>query len=315
LKSKELWRSLGQRPMEHHNGLMLGHLYVLLGRPEEAEKAITEAVREQRELGQRRNEPLALVARTMAELLRGDLGAALTTANAGVEVGRDVGGPRTEFIALQLRILLFSELSAGSLAEQDLSAAGSLSDRIGGRFFHPPLVSARGWMELEAGRRSDAARAFADARREAEDGLFYRFVCGRFEINAWEATHDATRLRDAGEWLFDSADGSSPPHEALARYAIARADQMDGDVQAARERAGGALKIAEKTNDLTVAWRACFVSAMASEAMGDAGAAAEARLKGLVIVRSMASSLGDEELRDSFLARPDVATLRHAAVP
>jgi hypothetical protein len=60
---------------------------------------------------------------------------------------------------------------------------------------------------------------------------------------------------------------------------------------------------------------ACFVSAMASEAMGDAEAAAEARLKGLVIVRSMASSLGDEELRDSFLARPDVATLRHAAVP
>jgi hypothetical protein len=54
---------------------------------------------------------------------------------------------------------------------------------------------------------------------------------------------------------------------------------------------------------------------MASEAMGDAEAAAEARLKGLVIVRSMASSLGDEELRDSFLARPDVATLRHAAVP
>jgi class 3 adenylate cyclase/tetratricopeptide (TPR) repeat protein len=315
LKSNELWRSLGQRPMEHHNGLMLGHLYVLLGRPEEAEKAITEAVTGQRELGQRRDEPLALVARTMAEMLRGELGAALTTANAGVEVGRDVGGPRTEFVALLLRILLFSELSAGSLAEQDLSAADSLSDRIGGRFFHPPLVSARAWMELEAGRRSGAVHAFADARREAEDGLFYRLLCGRFEISAWEATHEAIRLRDAGEWLLDSAGGSSPPHAALARYAIARAEQMDGEVQAAREHAGRALKIAEKANDLSVAWRAYSVSATASEAMGEAGAAAEARRRGLVIVRSMASSLGDVKLRDSFLARPDIATLHHTANP
>ena len=90
---------------------------------------------------------------------------------------------------------------------------------------------------------------------------------------------------------------------------------MDGDVQAARELAGSALKIAEKTNDLTVAWRACSVSATASEAIGDAGAAAEARRRGLVIVRSIASSLGDEELRDSFLARPEIATLHQAMDP
>ncbi|CAN5703784.1 adenylate/guanylate cyclase domain-containing protein [soil metagenome] len=315
LRTRELWRSLGLRPMEHHNSQMLGYLYVLLGRPDEGERAIEGAVSGQRELGQRREEPLALAARTMAKLLRGDLGAALTSANEGVEIGRAVGAPRTEFVALLFRMLLLSELSAGSSAEQDLSAASRLSDRIGGRFFHPPLVSARGRIELEAGHRNDAARAFADARREAGGELFYRLLCGRIEISAWEAARDATRLRDSGKWLLDSAGGSSPPHEALSLWAIALAEQMDGEIRAARQHAGAALEIAQKVSDPTVAWRASCVSATVSQAMGDAEAAAEARRRASEIVRSIASSLGDEELRGLFLARSDIAELLRAADP
>jgi hypothetical protein len=249
----------------------------------------------------------------MAALSRGDLGAALSRAHEGVKTARALGAHRTELIALLLRMLLHSELSARSLAEQDLSVAESLSDRIGGRFFNPPLGSARGWIELETGDPNRAVRIFADSRGEAEGRLLFRLLCGRFEISAWDDAQDATRLRDAGKWLMDSARGSSPPHEALATWAIARADLMDGQNRAALKRAWSALRIAQKVNDLPVAWRACSLVVSASQTIGDADATADAQRRGSEIVRSVVSSLGDDGLRDLFLARPDVATLLPAA--
>ena len=311
-RAQELWRSLGQRPMEHRGGHVLGCLYVLMGQPGEAQLAIDNAARGQEELGQRRCEPLALAARVMAELSRGDLGAALGSATAGVEDGKDLGGPRTELVALLLRIMVLSELSAGSLAEQDLSAAESLKARIGG-FFEPPLVSAQGWFELQRGRPSEAAGTFAHARREAEAGLFYRLICGGLEVRAREAARQETHLRDAAKWLLDAAAGSSPAHEALALWALARADQMEGDMRAAHERASSALELAQSVCDLTVVWRACSVVAATSWSLGDAGAATHARDMGREILSSMASSVGDVELRNLFLGRPDIANFRAAA--
>jgi tetratricopeptide (TPR) repeat protein len=311
-RAQELWRSLGQRPMEHHSGHVLGCLYVLLGRPGEAQLAIDNAARGQQELGQRRYEPLALAARVMTELSRGDLGAAFSSATAGVENGKDVGGPRTELVALLLRMLVLSELSAGSLGEQDLSAAQRLKVRVGG-FFEPPLVSAQGWFELQRGRLSEATRTFAHARREAEAGLFYRLICGGLEVRAQEAAHHETHLRDAAKWLLDAAAGSSPAYEALALWALARADQMEGNNRAAQERANSALELAQSVCDLTVAWRACSVVAAASWSLGDATAAAHARDTGLESLSSIASSIGDEELRNLFLGRPDIAGFRAAA--
>jgi tetratricopeptide (TPR) repeat protein len=311
-KAQKLWRSIGRRPMEHHSGHLLGCLYVLLGRPDEAQLAIDTAARGQQELGERRYEPLALAARAMAELSRGDLGAALNSTSAGAEADKDLTAPRTKLVALLFRLLVLSELSAGSLAEQDLLVAQSLEDRIGS-FFKPPLVSARGWFELQSGNLDEAAQAFTHARREAEGGVFYRLLCGAFEVRAWESAHDEIKLREAGEWLLGTAAGTYPGYEALALCAIARADQMEGHAQAARRRASAALELAEGVGDLTSLWRACSVMEAASWLLGDAEAAVHAHRMGSESLNSMASSIGDGALRGLFLARSDIAAFRAAA--
>jgi class 3 adenylate cyclase/tetratricopeptide (TPR) repeat protein len=309
IKARELWRRLGQRPMQHHNDLMLGYVCVLLGRFDEAEETLVEAVVGTQELGQRRDETIALAARMFVELARGDVRSALATINDAVTTGRTVDAPRPAYIAVLFRMLLLAELGGGRLARRDLPLAAELSRQVG-PLFHPPLISVRGWLELDAGDRDAAVASFDEARREAEAGLFHELLCGRVEICAWEAATDPAGLRDAGVWLLAAADGSSRPLEALAAWAIARADELDGrpDEEAARR----ALDLAERAGDATVLWRACALVAHLSH---DERESATLRARAAEIVRGMAASMADPELREAFLARPQVLDLVQAEDP
>ncbi|MGH2635758.1 MAG: AAA family ATPase, partial [Actinomycetota bacterium] len=302
-KARELWRALGQRPMGLHNDQMLGWVYVLLGRFDEAVRTIDETVAGHRELGQRRDEVITLTARVLAELGRGELGPAAATAGEAVELARSVGAPRPEYLSVLIRMLVHAELGADAPARRDLPLATSLSDGVG-FFFHPPLLSARGWLELAAADREPAVRSFSEGRRLAEGGLLHQLLCGRFEVRAWEAAADPDGLRDAAGWLLKVASGSSPPYEALATTALARADELEGDLGA--EAARTALRLAEEAGDLTVVWRACSLAASVADDPDDA-----ARLRGRAseIVRFMVASLDDRELRDTFRGRPQVAAL------
>jgi class 3 adenylate cyclase/tetratricopeptide (TPR) repeat protein len=305
-RSQDLWRELGQRPMVLRDGALLGWSYVLLGRLDEAEAMIDETLAGQRELDQRRDEPFTLVPSMLTQLARGELGDAVTSANEAVEIARTVGAPRPELIALLFRVLLYGEIGALDLAEPDLWAASERSDRIGGGHFHPPLLSAHGWLRLERGDHDAALRSFAEARREAETSLLHRMICGWFEIHAWASVEDASGLRDAGAWLLDGDTSLGRPSEALANWALARSEVLDGAVTDANERAGTAMRISEELGDAPLAGRA---AAVAAEAAKDPEEAAALRGRASDIVRAMAASLDDPELKGRFLAQGAVAAL------
>jgi class 3 adenylate cyclase/tetratricopeptide (TPR) repeat protein len=304
-RSQELWRQLGRRPMVLHDGDLLGWLYVFLGRLDDAESTIEETLAGLRELGQRRDEPFTLVTRMLTQLARGRLGDAVASANEAVNLAGAVGAPRPELIALLFRALLFAEMGAPDLAEPDLAAASDRSTRMGGGQLHAPLVSAQGWLELRRGDRDTAVDSFAAGRHEAEGGLFHRLVCARFEIRAWESAGEAEGLRDAGAWLLGSGSGSGPD-EALATWALARADALDGKHTDAEERARVALRLAQEAGDAPLIWRA---AAVIVETTTDPGEAADLRRRASDIVRAMGDSLDDVELKERFLAQPGVAAM------
>jgi class 3 adenylate cyclase/tetratricopeptide (TPR) repeat protein len=309
-RSQELWRGLGQRPMVHHDGELLGWLYVFLGRLDDAEAAIEETLAGQRELGQRRDLPFTLVPAMLTQLARGKLGEAMARANEAVEIAGAVGAPRPELVALLFRLLLYAELGAIELASHDLAAASARSDRLGGGHFHPPLLSARGWLLLERGDRDGALRSFAEARREAESALLHRVVCARFELRAWESAEDAAGLRDAAIWLLGSDSGPGPSYEALAEWALARADALEGRLAEASERARSALRLAEEADDGPTIWRA---SAVLADTTTDPAEADDHRRRATNIVRAMARSLDDSDLEERFLAQPAVVALLRSA--
>jgi class 3 adenylate cyclase/tetratricopeptide (TPR) repeat protein len=305
-RSQDLWRELGQRLMVHHDGELLGWLCVLLGRLDEGEAAIEETLAGQRELGQQRDLPFTLVPSMLTQLARGRLREAVASANGAVETARAVGAPRPELVALVFRILLYAELGAPDLAEQDLAAASERSGRLGGGHFRPALLSAKGWLQLERGDREGALRSFAEARREAEPALFHRVVCSRFEIHGWASVKDASGLRDAATWLLDVTATPGLPAEAFATWADARAYALDGKLTEASGRARAGLRLAEEAGDMTLIWRAAAVLA---ESTRDAVEAADHKRRASDIVQAMGASLDDAELKRRFLAQPAIAAL------
>jgi class 3 adenylate cyclase/tetratricopeptide (TPR) repeat protein len=304
MRSQALWRRLGRRPMIHHDGELLGWLYVLLGRLDEAEAAIEETLAGQRELGQRRDQPFTLVPSMLTQLARGALGDALASADEAVEIASAVGAPRPELLALLFRMLLYAEIGAPDLAEPDLPIARGRSDRLGGGLFHPSLLSAQGWLQLHGGDRDAALRSFADGKEEAEHSVLHRAVCAWFEIRAWAIVGDASGLRDAATWVLESDTHPGIPTEALATWALARAEALDGRLLEAHERARDALRLAEEAGDAPVTWRAAAVAAQTTEDRVEAG---DLRRRAADIVRAMGTSFDDSELEARFLAQPAVA--------
>ncbi len=308
-RAVDLWTRLGQRPLLHHTQQVLGHVCLLLGRPTEADEAIEQALEGNRELGQRREEPFTLATSMLAQLACGDLGSALESANEAVTLGRAIDGRRAELMSLVSRMLLLVELADTSSVERDLAVATAVAAATGDGSFDPVLMSLRGLLKLSSGERDDASVSFADARQQAGDVLLQRLLVGRIEVSAWEMALDADGLHDSGRWLLDAAEHESPPYEALARSAVARAHQLSGDAVAARDAARTAISLAEEAGDRPATWRAYAAATTASEALGDSAEATTLRERGSEVLRAMVASLEGRELRRSFAGRTDVASL------
>jgi tetratricopeptide (TPR) repeat protein len=309
-RSRSLWLRLGWPPMVHRGGELLGWILVLLGRLEEAEAVVDESLAGQRELGQRRDQASTLVPSMLIKFAHGELGDAVAIANDAVETASSLGAPRTELMTRLFRSLLHAELGAADRAGADLSRASEIGETIGIRLLHPAVVAARGWLHLEAGDHSSATDSFTAARTEAGASILHRAVCGWFEIRARANAGDARGLREAGKWVLESDTDPGPATEALASWALAFADVLDGQKLHAHERALEALRLAERAGDATVRWRAAAVVADTSD---DAVESAGFRRTATDVIGKMADSIADAPVRERFLAQPTIAALIGAA--
>ncbi len=94
LRADEILRSLGQKPMVHHNEYMVAWLEWFLGRSDVAREKADAAVGGCLEVGNRRDEVMARNARLEIRLSSGDIGGALEDARLAVETATGIGVPR-----------------------------------------------------------------------------------------------------------------------------------------------------------------------------------------------------------------------------
>jgi hypothetical protein len=284
---------------------MLGFLQLLMGDPAGAEALFDTSLAGARDLGIGRDEPFPLVGLALVAMTRGDLGRSLALFGDAVEAAVSSGATRGEIAARLGRVVLAQELGSPERAAADLDAVDALAPDTA-PYLRSIRLAARGWLDVAGGQREKATARFARARSASDGMLLSRIAAGRVEILAWSAARDEAAMSDSAAWLLNGVADEGPGAEALARWALARTGR-DGGAAAA------SLELARRVGDRTLLWRACVAGSVEARRPGDTALAASLREEACEIVRSMADSLPDEELRTRFRSGSDVADLLRGA--
>jgi class 3 adenylate cyclase/tetratricopeptide (TPR) repeat protein len=300
-RARRLWLGLGHRPNADSVAQMLGFLQLLLGDPAGAEALFDTSLAGARDLGIGRDEPFPLVGLALVAMTRGDLGRSLALFGDAVEAAVSSGATRGEIAARLGRVVLAQELGAPERAAADLDAVDALAPDTA-PYLRSIRLAARGWLDVAGGQREKATARFARARSASDGMLLSRIAAGRVEILAWSAARDEAAMSDSAAWLLNGVADEGPGAEALARWALARTGR-DGGAAAA------SLELARRVGDRTLLWRACVAGSVEARRPGDTALAASLREEACEIVRSMADSLPDEDLRTRFRSGSEVADL------
>ncbi len=308
LRSSELLRKVGNRPMLYHNEYMVALGLWALGRLAESLRSYRGALEGAHELGDRRNEAAARQAGALTRLWMGDLGGALADADRAVEIQREVPSPRQQLTGLVFRMDTLAELRAMDRLAEDVPRARALSDEIGGRYVRPRLSAYEAWLALDQEDEAAAHSLFERARRESADVPFEALVSARLELLAWHEARDPAAVRAAADLLIELAEERSPPFLAWGKWGQAAAAALAGEWEEAL-RWTEASRAAGAGPESPAAWRAAAVASRACAALGRGAEASAWRQDATAILRRMVEGLDDPPARAAFLGRPDVAEL------
>jgi class 3 adenylate cyclase/predicted ATPase len=306
-RADELLRSLGQRPMVHHNEYLIAAVEWLLGDPARASEIAESSLEGARDLGNRVNEAYALSTLALISVSRGELGASIEHADEAVEIAASIEAPRVELTTRLWRLWPLSELGDPERFAQDVAHAREIGHRLGGDFLRPPLEAATGWVHARAGREDDAEASFAEALRAAGDTAGELLLALRLEVACWEERGDGARLARAAAKLSEAAVDRSPQLEAWAASAAALGVLLTGDAKRAEAGATRALELATEVAEIPVVWRCHALLGRARSALGRTDAARNARDKARAILEKIAGGLEDGPDRATFVDRKDVA--------
>ncbi|HET7236439.1 MAG TPA: tetratricopeptide repeat protein, partial [Actinomycetota bacterium] len=307
LRADEMMRSLGQRSMVAHNAYMVSWLLNIMGRPDEGLEWVEGSITTSREIGNRREEAFALYNRAQLRLTAGRIGEALDDAESGTAIFRELGSVRGEIVGLNVENDILIEPWAGRRLRRGSRQATAKCSTLGGSFQRSLVLAHAGWGALAGGDRAGAERLFAAARRFDAAVLDVAWSA-RIEILAWERAGDPDGLASIGTRLDERLDGTNDFWGGWARYALGLSALLSGDPARALPLAQDALRAAEGSGELRLAWRAGRVVWKALLELGRGDEASPFRDGAARLVHAQAEATPDE-LREGFLSRPDVADL------
>jgi tetratricopeptide (TPR) repeat protein len=199
-----------------------------------------------------------------------------------------------------------AELRALGRLDDERRIAAALSDGVGGRYFHPPVLAARGWREAQEGDMEAARATFDEAARLGEGAPLQLVLAGRLELLCWEHLADAAGLDRAARRLRGAAGSESPAVSAWAQFGLALADFLRGEHALAVKGAQVALDLAMSVPEIPIVWRSGVLLGRAYDELGAVDDAAAEIGRSAAILSPMVAGIEDD-LRSTFLARPDVA--------
>jgi class 3 adenylate cyclase len=297
----DILRRLAQRPMIHHNGYMIGWLEWFVGR-DDALTTVSAAVDGCREVGNVRDEVMALNCRIQIELAGAHPGADEDVRRA-VDAAEEIGIPRASMISN----LSGADAAAESWSLDELrayaSAASSIHARLGSAFFTAAVAALDGWVAVLDGDEDAAVRAFARAREPALAVLDRRWAA-RTEFLAWESLGAAERMVAVGERALPPLDEVvwvvwPPVARAVGLAAQKRwAEALDAAITA--------LELARAAPERRAERRAARAAWLALRGLGRSAEAERMRAAAADAARTLAEAMAPER-RPRFLARPDVA--------
>ena len=224
------------------------------------------------------------------------MGDALTTLDEAIAIA-DANVVTTGSIAGRLaRVSLLQELDAVDSVTRALDELDGTAPGV--HTLGAVRSAARAWTLLREGDGDAARAAFLEARAGAEGLLLSRIACGRIEIVAWSRAGDRVAASEAAEWLLEGARERCPAAEALATWARVRAGHELAHASAVTD-------LATRAGDRFILWRALALAARVANDRGEAAGAE--RDEAAAMIAGLAASISDDELRNGFLAAPDVA--------
>ncbi|HET9722682.1 MAG TPA: adenylate/guanylate cyclase domain-containing protein [Actinomycetota bacterium] len=304
-----LFSSLGQRPMVAHNLYMVSWLEWLTGDSDAARTSVETSIELCREVGNRRDEAFALVDRAGILLGAGSFGLALADATRALDTARELGIRRAEMIAHIARSDVLAELLDARILESDVLASLELSDQLASRFMRSAVLGNAGLLAVLRGDLEEGSRSLDESRRVAGDMYVDIGWPARAEVLSAEVSGDAERLEGIAASL--ARLGDAPPFTLWGTYGTALAALLREDHEQAYVRALEAVEGAVRAKLERVRWRASRVAWLAAEALGRGDEAADHLRSARASVETFAASI-PEDLRTSFLARPDVTELLRA---
>jgi class 3 adenylate cyclase/tetratricopeptide (TPR) repeat protein len=306
-RADRLLRELGQRSMVAHNAYMLAWLLTFVGRLDEGLAMVEASIATSREIGNRREEGFALYDRAELALSMGRIGDALADAELGTEIFRELGLARGEIVGLNVVNDILVECWALDRLREHSKAAVTRCGTLGGTFQRSLVLGHAGWAALADRDRAGAERLFARAR-ELDDAVLDVVWSTRIEILAWERAADPDGLAAAGARIAQRLDGSNDFWGGWGSYGLGLSALLGDDAEGALPHARDALGAAERAGERRLAWRAGRVVWRALERLGRPEEAEAHRADATRLVRAQAEAT-PAELRETFLARPDVADL------
>jgi class 3 adenylate cyclase/tetratricopeptide (TPR) repeat protein len=305
-RADRLFRDLGQRLMTYHNLYMVAAVLWLKGRVSEALDAWKESAAGSKELGNRRDEGFARGA-ALSHISGGKFGAALEDFSEAIRIALEIRTPRLELAVRASGIGLFAELGAFDRVESELAECWRVSDGLGSDFYRPRLFAWDGWMALRRGDPASAESLFAKAHEEGRASLYDHLWTALVELLAGQDGGDRDRVASANGFLAEVDESESPVFAAWAVYGRALAAALGESWAEALELAERCEALSGDIGEKLLVWRAADVASRALLALGRHQDAEVERSKAAGILQAMAETIGDEELRASFEARPVVA--------
>jgi tetratricopeptide (TPR) repeat protein len=308
LRARDLFGTVGHRPMFDHNEPTVGWLEWSLGRYPDAEQVLDRTVADTEESGDRSSEIPARSARSLVRLATGRIGPALEDLDRAVELSQAVGAPQLEYPARLFRLDALAEMDLVDLVEADLPQTDAVAEAMGTPPLRPLHLALQGWVAHRRDRTKEGARLFREARDLANPTLTYSLWSTRVELLALEEGHEPDELAHAADRLSELAVRVSPTFLAWALYGRAVAALRGGNEEAAQELARSAVAQAERLGKRRVEWRALSVLAEVLEEGDNAEEARATRRRAGHLVGAIAKGIPDEDMRTSFTSRPLVVS-------
>ena len=312
LEARAAWQELGNTPMlaDSYIGTMNVELY--RGNYRSVIAAAEEAIRLSRSIGNKWIQSVAPYYMGSSLLEQGQAGRALEYHHRGLRIAEEESIIFFKYVGYTRLLLLYRSLGAWDRGEPLAEALHRDREQLLYGFYSWGLTRAAR-LKLSQGKLSQAQQIHADSMQDVDDenamlwlmtevkvtAALIQLALGRPELALAELDQIIERVRQAGI------------RNQMAELLLAQAQALAslGRLEQAVKELREAERVAAEIGQRRVLWRIQAMVAELETRRGNKAAAETVRRRAREIVAYIAEHAGDDKLRESFIALPEVQSL------